>query len=521
MHLRPQPTLFPPLRLALLLPLLFALVLSGCHGRDDDENEHRTQAEQAEIGEVRQAPGVTVFIADLSFRLANYSDLASVAYSVTPLPGTASRPLAASYERSWLDRRGAYDSNARRLAIPLIGLYASHTNRVDLTATFRDGSKHAWRVDVATGAYAGPGEVYARPDIGVARNASRAPGFDFMLIKNGRTAPVVVDTDGHMRWTATALGNSTSSLFGPDAFYVGSQTTPVLSRLDIGGVLGSMPLGPSPSGALWTQFHHDLSPGKTGMLAELDAVRDGVPRWESILAEIDKDGQVLREWDLGRIFAAYMRSKGDDPSNFVRDGQDWFHMNSAIYNPADNSLLLSSRENFVVKIDYDSGAIQWLLGDTSKHWYVNYPSLRALALRLVEGKAPIGQHSLSVTPNGELLLFNNGLGSLSSPPGAPRGATRTFSMPSRYAIDEKAGTAREVWSYERERTLFSDICSSVYEATPGNYLVAYSVLNARTSARLLGVDSAGKVAFDFSYPATACDTVFIAEPIGWADLRLR
>lgn len=116
------------------------------------------------------------------------------------------------------------------------------------------------------------------------------------------------------------------------------------------------------------------------------------------------------------------------------------------------------------------------------------------------GKAPIGQHSLPLRPDGQLLLFNNGLGSLNGLPTAPPGATRSFSAPSRYAIDEAAGTAREVWTDERERELVSDICSSVYEGTPGNYLVAYSVLNRRTGARLVGVDSQGKVAFEFSYP---------------------
>jgi arylsulfate sulfotransferase len=342
-----------------------------------------------------------------------------------------------------------------------------------------------------------------------------------MLVKNGQTSPVVLDTDGNMRWTGAVLGNSFSSMFGPDAFHVGSLNSPTLYRMDVGGAYSGVPLGPSAGGFTWTNFHHDLSPGKVGMLAELDAARNGVAILESVLAEIDTDGKVLREWDLGRIFRDHMRAKGDDPANFVRDGLDWFHMNSAIYNAADNSLLISSRESFVVKLDYDTGAIRWLFGDTSKHWYRNYPSLRALALRLVEGKAPIGQHSLSVAPNSELLLFNTGLGSLNHPPGTPGGATRTFSTPSRYAIDEKAGTAREVWTYEGERKLFSDVCSSVYEGSPGSYLVAYSTLNSRTQARLLGVDSHGKVAFDFAYPTTACNTVFIAQPLGWTDLKLR
>ncbi|MCC2955263.1 aryl-sulfate sulfotransferase [Massilia sp. IC2-477] len=343
-----------------------------------------------------------------------------------------------------------------------------------------------------------------------------------MLVKNGLSSPVVIDTDGHMRWTGAPLADSFSSMFGDGNFTIGSQSEPVLYRMDVGGAFTSVRLDVPK----YTNFHHELAPGKTGMLAELDAVEGGVNRVESILAEIDASGKVLKEWDLGRIFAAHMRARGDDPSRFVVDGADWFHMNSAIYHAPDNSLLISSRENFVVKLDYDTGAIRWLFGDTSKHWYVNFLSLRALALRLVEGKAPIGQHSLSVTPDGQLLLFNNGLGSLTQPPGAPRGATRSFSTPSRYAIDEKAGTAREVWTWEadgdRSRArLYSDICSSVYEGTPGNYLVAYSVANARTSARLIGVDTHGKIAFDFAYPTNVCDTVFIAQPLAWNDLKLR
>jgi arylsulfate sulfotransferase len=32
-----------------------------------------------------------------------------------------------------------------------------------------------------------------------------------------------------------------------------------------------------------------------------------------------------------------MIKNGDDPSDFVRDGVDWFHMNSAIYDPSDRA----------------------------------------------------------------------------------------------------------------------------------------------------------------------------------------
>lgn len=502
-----------------LLAVWCSTLLLACSGSDDEDGDQggmKTQAELADIGDLRHVPGTTVFISTVSFTLRNYGELAGVSYSITPRPGSYAKPIAVSFDKSWLDRRGAWQSGSERLELPVFGLYAAHVNSVSLNASFRDGSQHAFRATIDTPAYTGPAQVYTTPAIHVARSPERVPGVDYMLIKNGHTGPVVLDTDGHMRWTGAVLGDSFSSMFAADTFYIGSQNDRVLYRMDLGGAYTSVPVGST----RYTQFHHDLSPGKTGMLAELDAAEGGVARIESNLVEIDANGKVLKEWDLGRIFSEHMRAKGDNPAGFVRDGFDWFHMNSAIYNAADDSLLVSSREHFVVKLDYDSGAIRWLFGDTTKHWYVNYPSLRALALKLVAGKAPIGQHSLSVTPDGQLLLFNNGLGSLNQLPVAPPGLTRKFSAPSRYAIDDKAGTAREVWTYERNREINSDVCSSVYEGTPGNYLVAYSAAEARTSARLLGVDAQGRVAFDFSYPA-ACETVFIAQPIAWSDLRLR
>jgi outer membrane protein assembly factor BamB len=216
-----------------------------------------------------------------------------------------------------------------------------------------------------------------------------------------------------------------------------------------------------------------------------------------------------------------MRAHGDDPDGLVRPGFDWFHMNSAIYNAADDTLLVSSRENFVVKLDYATGQIKWLLGDPTKHWYVNFPSLRAVALTLTNGNPPIGQHALSILPDGGLLLFNNGTPSLNQLPGLPNGATLPYSAPVKYAIDEQARTAAAVWTYEHDRKLVSDICSSVFQGGPNSYLVNYSVADARTRTRLMGVDADGSVAFDLEYPTSLCATSFLAAPIDFGALHLK
>ena len=74
------------------------------------------------------------------------------------------------------------------------------------------------------------------------------------------------------------------------------------------------------------------------------------------------------------------------------------------------------RENFVMAVDYQTGALKWLLGDSTKKWYQEYPSLRRYALSLGPNTvAPIGQHALSIYRD-RLLLFDNGLNSLNQIP---------------------------------------------------------------------------------------------------------
>jgi hypothetical protein len=494
---------------------LACLLLAACGARFGHDDG--TLAEQAHVNVVGQAPGVTTFIRTLTLGLEHYGDLTSLSFTIAPRPGSYSRPVSVTYDKAWLDRKAVHDTEANRLTVPVFGLYADYRNDVSVTATFSDGSSHTEKVTMETAPYTGPAALYAAPDIKTGRG-SLSPGFDYVFIQNGITTPVVIDSDGNLRWAATGLSNSISSMFSGDGFYVGGGSPPVLFRLGLDGSLASVPLA---SGTL-AGFHHDLAPGKNGILAEMDALDNGVQQVETVLAEITPTGQVLRQWDMAAIFRDFMRAHGDDPSNFVRAGVDWFHMNSAIYNPADDSLLVSSRENFVVKLDYASGRIKWLFGDPTKHWYVDYPSLRAVALRLDGGgKYPIGQHSLSVTPDGSLLLFNNGTASLNQPPGTSPGATLAASAPVKYRIDEQAGTASVTWTYEHQPAVVSELCSSVYQAGASNYLVAYSMAGGGVKGKLVGVDSAGNVAFDYEYPTEICSTVFIANPIDFAALKLR
>jgi hypothetical protein len=250
----------------------------------------------------------------------------------------------------------------------------------------------------------------------------------------------------------------------------------------------------------------------------VNVASDGVVNLESIVAEVDGAGALLGEWDFAAILRDYMAGQGDDPGAFVRPGVDWFHMNSAIYDPRDDSLIVSSRENFVIKIDYQTRDIVWILGDPTKHWY-GFPSLRAKALTLEPGGLyPIGQHALSITSDGLLMLFNDGYASLNQPADAPAGENRAYSAVSAYALDPVAHTAREAWRFDHDQELLSTICSSVYEGADQSLLVNYAVAENWTKARLMGLDADHEVVFDFEYPTSFCNTSWNAVPIPFDDL---
>ena len=163
---------------------------------------------------------------------------------------------------------------------------------------------------------------------------------------------MIIDTDDVVRWVSPVGGDSTSTAFhnnGRD--WIAGLTT--FSRIELDGTAAHTALTDSDC----TKFHHDITSGKTGLLVEVDGTEAGVQHIESMLAEVDAAGATIREWDLAEILSDNMRSRGDDPSTFVGSSVDWFHMNAAVYDPTDDSVIVSSRENFVIKLDYQSGNI--------------------------------------------------------------------------------------------------------------------------------------------------------------------
>lgn len=449
----------------------------------------------------------SVFITSLQIDV-DPNVLEVISFTIEPRPGAVADPVRVSRLVGELARTEA------SINLPVFGLYQDFINTVILEFTYVDGSSSVLTTELTTDLYE---DNPIQPTVNVSAAGGDRPSFSYFYLKS-RFGIHILDIDGFVRWAANTPLESNSSTYDAGRFvvFVGDE----MFELALSGEVNVT--GLAQEGLSNIQAHHDVDRGKFGYLVEIDADKEGRSERiiESILLEVDESGTTINEWDYGIIFRDLIEAEGYDSSNFVRDGVDWFHMNSAIYDPSDNSIIASSRENFVVKIDYDTHEILWLLGDETKHWYVNYPPLQALSLSSADVK-PIGQHALSIV-EGDLMLFNNGQFSFQSPEGEPRGETLTSSPASRYRIDQEIMEAEIVWNYDP--SVYSDICSSVFRdpsSDTGDYLVHYSAVDRLdtseppkpTRTLIKGINEDGVTLFEFQLPTRFCQTAWQSRPL--------
>jgi arylsulfate sulfotransferase len=464
-------------------------------------------SEAASVMITGQTPGATPFISNIQLSASPASSIKNIKFTITPKPGSVTRPISATYTSDYLKKRGFYNSQTGAILLPVFGLYDGYTNTVTLNYTFTDDSAAEDETMVATDPFADPCG-FNTPTVVQARTNSTSLSYDFIFIRTicSSFSPTIIDTDGAIRWVGTAGFANFSALLYQNSIFIAHDTT--LYRMEFDGAV--TPLKDYASEGV-VDFHHNIDPGKRGILAEVDTTT----QVESVNLELDSSGNILKRWDLATIISAAMTAGGDDPTNFVTDPPgDWFHNNATTYKRSDDSLLVSSRENFVIALDHGSGAIKWILGDKTKQWF-QFPSLQPFALSL-DGNSlpPIGQHALSISKDDNLLLFDNGQPSAHH---VPAGDSRSYSAARKYQINTQTKLATELWNFANGETRHSPFCSSIYEDAPLNYLVDYAILDNITQGvfipEILGLDSAENVIFDYRYTTTNCNTAYNSFPI--------
>ena len=470
------------------------------------------QADDTTIRIIDHTAGATPFISKVTLQVSNTTVLKSIQFAIDPKPGSVTRPLSGTYSNDYLVGRGF--EHPPQIILPVYGLYAGRANIVRLTYRFLDGSSKQGVTSIATAAFDDEGCGYNSPTIIQPRSNSTQLSYDYFFDRSacGTFSPVILDSDGALRWVSplpTLNAIFAASTFFDNAVYKTQGSQLVRVELD-----GTVLVVADYSNIGVVHFHHNIDTGKTGLLMEPDTTS----YLESIIMEVDShDGHVLKTFNMANIISAAMIAGGDDPSQFVYPTPtDWFHNNGAAYNRADNSLVISSRENFVICVDYNTTAIKWILGDPTKKWH-QFASLRKFAIGVAPGSLPpIGQHAPSITFDQGLLLFDDGqMSQFQNPPGAQR----DYASPRKYTVDLVRNLATEVWNYPANENIHCPFCSSVYEDQPFNYLIDYAFVNGGgppnipTFAQFVGLDAAGRRIFYFQYPTQGCNTAYNSLPI--------
>ncbi len=182
-------------------------------------------------------------------------------------------------------------------------------------------------------------------------------------------------------------------------------------------------------------------------------------------------GSIVDEWDIRQILDV-------DRYDLVENHEDWFHMNAVWYSESDDCLIVSGRNQAVIKIDRNNN-LKWILAP-HLGWGQAGPNGQGfntadyLLTAVDAGGTPYdadvqngtaissdfdwcwGQHAPLILDNGNYLIFDNGYN-------RQYGAAAPYSRAVEYSINEQNKTVKQVWDWGQQRgaEFFSVIISDV------------------------------------------------------------
>ena len=223
-------------------------------------------------------------------------------------------------------------------------------------------------------------------------------------------------------------------------------------------------------GKIYTEFkleggyHHDYFELENGnLLVASDNFVDGTV--EDYIVELDRNtGDIVKAFNLKDIL-----NVNDGKSENWTD-YDWFHNNSVWYDKNTNSITLSGRhQDAVINIDYDSGKLNWIIGDPT-NWSSEYQQYFFKPIGDFEWQW--SQHAAMITPEGYVFIFDNG-NNKSKIKDEYVPATDSYSRGVMYKIDTTNMTIEQVWQYGKERgsSYYSPYISDVDYIDTNHYIV--------------------------------------------------
>ncbi len=394
----------------------------------------------------------------ISVDIAEKAPLSALARVETRSPSTVTLTLRG---RDGNDLETSFDRRARTHKLPVLGLYPDYRNRLEFRIKTADGTVYSRSRTVATD----PLPDYY-PEVQLQRKLPEkiAPGMIFMHLAhydaegNYHPLPSAVDRYGRVRW------------------YYDGDIGHVLRRMENGNFLIQREdslaemdmLGRSTGRSITVDsgIHHDALVLPDGNFLVLTTAPDS---FEDGVVEIDRESaKVVRSWDFREILDP---ERPPQPRN-LQEG-DWLHLNALTYDPAGDAIIVSGRDqSAVVKVDRQSGKLQWILGN-HRHWK------DAFTPYLLDPQGePFewtwGQHAPMLHPEDpqRILIYDNGNKRSYDQPLAPE---ENYSRAVEYRIDPDSMEVRQIWEYGRRygSELYTPFIGDANYLPGGNRLVTF------------------------------------------------
>lgn len=241
-------------------------------------------------------------------------------------------------------------------------------------------------------------------------------------------------------------------------------------------------------------YHHDYYEMENGnLLVASNNFYDEAGTVEDTIVEIERTtGEIVKTFDLKKVLNM------NDGKSESWTPYDWFHNNSVWYDQKTNSIVLSGRhQDAVINIDYETGALNWIIGD-STNWSEAYQKYFFTPVGDLEWQW--SQHAAKVTPEGYIFLLDNG-NNKSKIKAEYVPATESYTRGVIYKIDKEAMTIEQLWQYGKERgsEFYSPYISDVDYLDPNHYLVhsgGIVYVNGEVSNQPAGIGGADRLVSD-------------------------
>ena len=334
--------------------------------------------------------------------------------------------------------------------IPIYGLYANEDTQVKLTAHYQDGTSETSTISVKGNSL--PSD-FVPVRVEMAETAQMADGWTFIMAGSLQGYVYAIDETGAVRWLLSEKGlgaagsllplSNGNYLIGGDKSF-GQYYKYNLFELNMTGQIVNE--------YLVNGYHHDAQELPNGnLLIFANNVNGDIV--EDTMYEIDRSsGDIIRTWDLNSYFnVGNYNEAGQHISdvNYGADTHDWLHTNGMDYDEETNSVLISCRhQDAVFSMSLDTGEINWILSNPDDLW-PDYLKDKLLTPVGSDFEWQYGQHNISLLPNGDIMMFDNG-DYRSKDAASVLPATEGYSRAVIYRIDKENMTVSQVWEFGKE-----------------------------------------------------------------------